>query len=118
MTFPAVDLLARVEAAGLGSDCFGGFDRNRVDTAGAGCSTTPQGQSCSVSERVEQCLGGSDGLPRREVVVYSGPWWEICWQRPPFDAVVDDVQDRVDDLAATVLRPTTASPCQPARSGQ
>ncbi|CAM02034.1 IS605 OrfB family transposase [Saccharopolyspora erythraea NRRL 2338] len=60
VAFTAVDLLARVEAPTLCANGLGGFDRGGVDTAGAGSSTTPLGQSRTITQSVEQRLSGSD----------------------------------------------------------
>jgi hypothetical protein len=108
-----VDLLAGVVAATGPADRVGaahglGVHQRRRRLRGAALDQAdllPQ----RVVDAVECPVAGPDG----EVVAHQRPGWEVRRQGPPDAAVVGEVADRVDDVAAWVgHRPAAPSGCR------
>ncbi len=101
-----VDFLPRVVAAGCLRDGFGGLHRLGVhdhrDLVGDLSGVDPQ----PGAERVTDPLDHAGPRPAVEEPEHRAPGREVGRHRPPLDSVVDEVADRVHDLAPRVgLRP-------------
>jgi hypothetical protein len=70
--------------------------------AAEGVGLAAVGLADLLAEGVVDPAQGAVGGPAGEVAVDGGPGWEVGGQRAPDAAVVDQVADGVDDLAAGV----------------
>lgn len=106
----ADDLLAGVDALGVGGCVVRGLHGLRVDDAGGGLGLAAGGGAGQAGQLDLQLLEDSLSGPGGEVAVDGHRWWEVVGQVAPGDAGAVDVQDGVDDVAQVVLGRSASDP--------
>src|SRR5690606_3037826 len=99
-------LLAGVVAAAGVRHGFRGADGLGVHHRRGRVRVTAVGLADACAQSVMDAGQGAVAGPGPKVVVDGGPGWEVDRQRSPHDAVVVDVADGVDDVAAWVAHRT------------
>ena len=97
VSLAALDLLARVEP--LRATDLGGLDRLRIDHGGGGLRVAFRGDPRLVPQGVVEPLQGAVAAPPVEVITDRAGWGEVVGQGEPVAALVEQVEDGVDDLA-------------------
>ena len=93
----ALDLRARVEP--LRATDLGSLDRLRIDPGGGGLGVAFRGDPRLVPQGVVKPLQGAVATPSVEVITDRAGWGEVVGQGQPVAALVEQVEDGVDDLA-------------------
>ncbi len=112
MAFAAGDFLARIESAAAGADGFGGPHRLRIHYRCGRFAGAAFGEAELFTQVVVDREGEPAAVPAGEDRVHGAPSDpEIDRQVPPLDAIVDDIGDRVEDLAAAIFFRVPATRC-------
>ncbi|RPE27102.1 hypothetical protein EDD90_10783 [Streptomyces sp. Ag109_O5-1] len=113
-----VDLFAAVKAAAVGADDGVRLDRLRVDHTRTRLRVPAQPHPDPGAQPVMELLDQGVVAPAAEEGIHPVPRWEVDRHRPPLDAVVNEIADRIEHRAVAIpLRPA-APPAHPARRRQ
>jgi hypothetical protein len=102
MTLAPFDIFAFVVAAFASQ--LGGRDALAVEAAGRGMFVAPSLLVYLGQQGVVEALPVPATAPWVEIPVHTGPLRIPMGEHPPFDAPVDDIQERIDDRALTTAR--------------
>ena len=114
----AVDLLARVIAAAGTGDLLSCPHRLGVDDRGRGLGLAPGRDAALAAQLIVHLPGRPALVPAVGHVIDGAPVRQVRGHRPPLDAFLDQVADRIHVIAAAASRGAAALAGLPGRSGQ
>ena len=101
VAFAAAEFLYRIEAGRAGPYCDRSSYGGGIDDCRGRVRGLAVGQADPALQRIEHSGACADPLQDDEVVEHREVWREIARQRPPSNAVVHDLENRVrNDLSA------------------